>query len=420
MPVQGAVDFVYGNDIGGWIETDDGDAPVIALFAPGRRVDCELGGIRSDSGQHRPRRQFRARLESAIDLTLLADGALYVACEQDGGWQRLPVWNALTGGAAIDRLPLDSLEQGISFASYEARTALTHAVRSVPTWRRLDQRKRAAIVTYANDSGGWFPYFHRYYAGLFGADSIYVLTPRPKAFAGYELGGVISFGGSPFDNDARTEFASNIAAGLLAYYQWTAVPDVDEFITAHPASGKSLAELLDTAQVDILTCRGYDVVQDEGEGDFDCDRDILSQRRWGVLNSALCKPLFARVPTRWGIGYHFTDQAPYFPRPDAAAVVLHLKFACRTMRRDVARIVAETSYERSSTAEYAQQSVTRLGHPLSDIRPDPKRISHDIEAMFEDFRKRFLAEIIFERRSGMWLREHFFEEYLTDLHALTQ
>jgi len=419
MSASGAVDFLYANEVGGWIETDGNTPPRIALFGPGRRVDCELGGFRSDGGP-RPRREFRVKLPSDIDVGLLADGTLYVAREQDGAWQRLPIWHALTGAAALNGLPLASLDQGMTFATYEARTSIAKAVQSVPTWRRLGSRKCAAIVTYANDSGGWFPYFHRHYAELFGADSIYVLTPKPKAFAGFELGGVVSFGGSAFDNDARAEFTSNFCTGLLAYHQWVAVPDVDEFIVAHPGSGRSIVDILDTSQSDVITCRGYDVIQDADEGDFDGEQGILSQRRWGVLNSALCKPLFARVPTRWSIGYHFTDKVPYLPDAGDAAVVLHLKFACRQMRRAVAEIVAGTSYARSSTQDYARQSLERLGHPLMDAQDEPRRMSHDGEALFQDFRKRFLSGMAFERRTGVWQRPHFFEPYLTDLRALSK
>ncbi len=415
MPINGAVDFLSDREIRGWIDIDDNSSFDIAAHIDGDQVNCTLGTIRADGGPGKTRRAFSVISPRPISATELADGTVYVACRKDATWTPLPVWHAIKTAAAIDSVPLTGLQPGLAFAGEPIRTAIEHAVTSVPAWRPLSGKKLAAIVTYAHDSSAWFPYFYRYYANIFGSDRIHIVTPNPQSFSGYELGGLIGLPGFPYDDDALARFMSNMCAGLLAYYKWVAVLDVDEIVIPHPASGKGLIELLENTTADTLVSRGYDVIQDQDEPPFDLTNDVLAQRSWGVPNSAMCKPHFVSTPVRWSAGFHYTNYKPRFPDQENATITLHLKYACAHVRERLLATVQTVDYERAFIADYALNSVRRESHPLFIAHTDPARIFDDVEGVFSRFAEKFLSRVRFDRHRGVWHGAHVQESHLVNL-----
>jgi hypothetical protein len=118
-----------------------------------------------------------------------------------------------------------------------------------------NKRDPLCVVTYAQDAGAWFPYFYRYYSTIIGPQALYVITPKPTQFIGYQLGGLISAANLQFDNIARAYLQSALATGLHAYYEWSLVCDVDEFIMPYPGSGQGFLEALAASKEDILLSR---------------------------------------------------------------------------------------------------------------------------------------------------------------------
>ena len=266
-------------------------------------------------------------------------------------------------------------------------------------------------------AGGWFPYFHDYYARAIGAGTIFVITPAPDEFAAYDLLGVLSVEGFPYDDNSRSPLVSGVAQGLLALFEWTIVCDVDEIIIPHPFGGNTFLDELSRTKVPVSISRGLDIIQGPGDAEFDMSVGVLEQRRHAAFNSALCKPHFARVPTRWGPGYHFADYNPQFEPEGQGFITLHLKWASSATRQKVAEIVQGIEYADSMIGEYSVKSVTRPGHPLAGRLGEA--IAFGGEA-YRDYERRHLANFHFDDVSKLWKGKHFVGEVPIDLEPLRE
>jgi hypothetical protein len=220
------------------------------------------------------------------------------------------------------------------------------------------ERGKLCVVTYANDATAWFPYFYKHYVELVGPHGIYVVTPAPQLFEQYSLGGLITASNLQFDDRARAFLMSHLVTGLHAYYTWSIVCDVDEFIVPHPESKLTFLEILDSSKQGIMISRGLDILQAEGEPDFDLTQPILPQRRYAVPNTAICKPHLSSVPVIYSGGFHYCQEKVNFSGPREGFLTLHLKWACGKMRNAVAEAVRKTVYSNKETADYALRSVS--------------------------------------------------------------
>lgn len=278
-----------------------------------------------------------------------------------------------------------------------------------------NERGLACVITYAQNSDAWFPYFYEYYSKIVGPFAIYVVTPKPSLFISYELGGVISAENLQFDDIARAYLISSLATGFQAYYKWSLVCDVDEFIAPYPGSGQSLLQVLAASQDDVLIARGFDILQTSGDADFDMSRPILEQRRFAVPNTAICKPHLSRVPIQYSSGYHYCQKRLDFPPPGAGLVTLHLKWACRVMRGAVARAVKETVYASQETAAYASDSVApEVQHPMATDTMVRQAQPLASQAML-DFEQTYRNNLTYVPTGNLWIGKHLVAPFVVDL-----
>lgn len=135
----------------------------------------------------------------------------------------------------------------------------------------------------------------------------------------------------------RRKMLRGFIAGLLCHYENVLVVDVDEILIANPASGKSLELLL--AEIDdgegYQHALGFDLVQwkDRENLPVDVDRPILSQRRFGRVNSHYCKPCVIRRDLR--MTAHRVIGGPFALNLDL--VLVHLKAFDETIFQRVQR-----------------------------------------------------------------------------------
>lgn len=293
------------------------------------------------------------------------------ASAQGWGRRRFKIFGPLRDAQSIAALDQHRLGSTFRLLPNDTKHAVRRAVEyGTRTYGGSRIKKRSAcVVTYANDSGGWFDVFYRHYCDQLGAGtSIYVVTPRPESFVDYVLGGVVGLSGFPYDDVARSQLFSGVSAGLMAYYEWVIVADVDELVLPHPAGPyQTIRERLANPHGlrEINFSLGVDLVHHDGEPVYTASELPLAQRRYGVPNSGMCKPHVCRVSTVLDIGFHYCQQAPSIPADDSGFLMLHLKYACQRRREDVAQLVANTDYTDPLIRTYSYSSVAeRLRHPM--------------------------------------------------------
>lgn len=104
----------------------------------------------------------------------------------------------------------------------------------------------------------------------------------------------------------RLDFLSAKAAELLQTYDLVIGVDADEILVVDPKLGKTLAEYLSEADIDVsISGLGVDVGQHTAEeGDISSDLPFLSQRHYARLSTRYTKPCVIAKPVRWGRGFH--------------------------------------------------------------------------------------------------------------------
>jgi len=261
-----------------------------------------------------------------------------------------------------------------------------------------------AVVAYANDANAWFPYFYSYYSGIFGESSIYIISPNPKSFVNYKLGGIVSVEGRSYCDVARSELISNVANGLKAYSEWTLVCDVDEIIVPNSVLGKSLKELIFGSTNNVIASWGLDVIQ-QGEPVFDFNKSIFQQRTIAVPNLALSKPHISRVPLRYSVGYHYCNIKTDESAMNGDLITLHLKFACAKIRAEVTTTVLKLDYADERTKDYSVNSVSDANvHPLIK-RTGVRKIGLDAPETIEFF-KQYVKNMRFDSINQIWYGQY--------------
>jgi hypothetical protein len=411
----GVIDAIRGNQISGWINKGASIDCKIEVIINGDLILGTIGDIRPDIKKYQNCYSFTATLPRPVSLSEAIDGEIRVFCVDQENRVELTFWSAITEAAFLERISSENLQQILSFLTASRREELLRGLES-PIWLQSKNKNRICVIAYANGPGAWFPYFYSHYSKLFGSENIYIIAPDSSGFDSYSIGGIITLSNAPYNDETRSQLMSRMSQGLLAYYDWTLICDVDEIIIPHPVSGMSFEEMLSMQEADSITTRGFDVLQIEEDGPFDFSKPVLTQRRWGVANSALCKPHLTRTSRRWSAGFHHSDFAPSFSPPASGFITLHLKWACNEVRAALARLVQSTTYADSSIAEYSRQSVLQERHPVfarGEILPTVALDGPEMRA----FEELFIERSQFSGRRGVWFSPHFFNRSLVDLVA---
>jgi hypothetical protein len=84
----------------------------------------------------------------------------------------------------------------------------------------------------------------------------------------------------------------------------------DEIVFPHPSINRTLVDYVDTLTKDFLFCTAYTILQDKDEADLDMTKPLLPQRKWWWREWQYNKPLLAKIPLNWTIGYHSIEEIP--------------------------------------------------------------------------------------------------------------
>ena len=170
-----------------------------------------------------------------------------------------------------------------------------------------------------------------YYGAQFGRDALYVISHGGDAGVaeiaqGCSLLTLPPAFGADFDK-LRWRLLGGMADGLRGYFDFVLVGDVDEFVVADPALGRSLCEVLAAygQRRCTLTPVGLEVVHLAGQEPLPLDGPILGARRHCVFSTAYSKPCLFNRSVRLARGGHFaTDPALVVPE---GLYLFHMRFA---------------------------------------------------------------------------------------------
>ena len=198
-------------------------------------------------------------------------------------------------------------------------------------------KKRIACLTMARDEDVFLSIWHRYYAGLFGAENLFVIDhnsvgKRPEAVLGapdlnrFRIpfdtpSGTAEDDRHAFDRE-RFRFVSNLLSALLRYYDTVIFNDADEVFLPDPAVAPDLAAYLETNDVPVLAGVGLEIFHHpDEEPAYDPARPVFAQRSHYIYRFHHSKPHILSRPCV--IGGHGSRQ-PFRLDPDL--YLMHFKY----------------------------------------------------------------------------------------------
>jgi hypothetical protein len=162
-----------------------------------------------------------------------------------------------------------------------------------------------AVLTIVHDEAVFLPIWLRYYGQFFAPEDIYVLD-HESSDGSTEVGGFVR---DPVEHD-RVDMRwlrDTIQAKqheLIDRYDVVLITDVDEIVAPDPDTG-NLGEYIDRFDKDFVNCVGYELLhQKDREPAFRPELAVLQQRHHWFPNFAYSKPVLAREPMDWHLGFH--------------------------------------------------------------------------------------------------------------------
>ena len=172
--------------------------------------------------------------------------------------------------------------------------------------------KKICALTMVRNDEFYLRKWVAYYGAEIGMENLYVFLDGkdqeiPQWCPGVNVTAVDKIPGQVVEAEkGRLDFLSAKAAELLQTYDLVIGVDADEILVVDPKLGKTLAEYLSEADIDVsISGLGVDVGQHTAEeGDISSDLPFLSQRHYARLSTRYTKPCVIAKPVRWGRGFH--------------------------------------------------------------------------------------------------------------------
>jgi hypothetical protein len=229
-------------------------------------------------------------------------------------------------------------------------------------------KRTAAVFTIVQNEPVFLPVWSRYYQRYFSRDDMFVLDhdstdPRTLA-AARELCRVPVHRAESFNHRWLRDTVVRFQAFLLQSYAQVLFVEADEIVAADPRQlPGGLAELLEEPDPDgvgFVRCTGYEILhtRQEGEAPLDWAQPVLAQRRYCRRSDLYSKPVLARRPLQWEIGFHRLQASePSLPPPDPRLLLLHLHRAdFHTCRAKTLETAARRWSAEDLAADYGYQN----------------------------------------------------------------
>lgn len=176
-------------------------------------------------------------------------------------------------------------------------------------------KRSAAVFTIQQDEPVFLPVWLRYYAKHYPCRDIYVLNHALPTDLDNFFGVVRAFGAvhvgvfndESFDHRWLLETVKRFQRFLFQSYESVLFTEVDELVM--PADGSSVYDYARRDDRPLVTVSGFNVIHYIDQPAIDWDKPLLAQRKYGYHAPRYSKPLLARRPTEWHIGFHGADGA---------------------------------------------------------------------------------------------------------------
>jgi hypothetical protein len=266
--------------------------------------------------------------------------------------------------------------------------------------------KPLAAVTMVYQDYAMLERWYDYYARQIGPENLFVFShgndPRHRQIAAEAnvLNAPRDTSMSKFDR-RRWRMLSHFASGMLNFYNWAIVSDVDEIVLVDPKSAGSLVALLERKYADAQSApvsispfalNLVHVPEQEPEP-LERERPILSRRRYYAPSRVYSKPCLVRAPVTFGPGGHRNNLGRRYLSSDL--YLLHLKFHdCAAMReragwqseaiRQAATQNQQMAAGHSWNETLAQYEAVRA---KTDLGPEDIEVPHIRQAMLRQTEK---------------------------------
>lgn len=192
----------------------------------------------------------------------------------------------------------------------------------------------AAVMTMVKDDHFQLQRWVNHYGGLFGRQALYVLNHggSPEVARIAQGCNVIRIppGYDAKFNSKRAHILSTFSSGLLKFFDFVIVVDVDEFIVVDPESGLDLKAFLGRRKRDIvITPIGLEVIHRPAVEPEPIANRILAVRRHVRYSSFYCKPCILGRPVKLSRGGHYSSDPEL--RLFRNLYLFHMKYCDRAM-----------------------------------------------------------------------------------------
>lgn len=260
-------------------------------------------------------------------------------------------------------------------------------------------KKPAGAVTMAYQDHFFLERWVDYYGRQFGREHLYILShggdPEHRRIA--EGANVIALPRDPTLfrlTRRRWMLKSSFASGMLRYYNWIIVGDVDEIVIVDPDVAPDLVTYLgrytNAKSTPASLCPfGVEMIHNpEAERDPILPGEpILSRRRVFRANANYAKPCVIRKETMFTIGGHANNHQPRVLDPHL--YLLHLRFV--DYQTSVARLESRREMRQLMTAGNEEAKGTgHWGKNLDDFKRLSQGVATREDAELPDFRKKMV------------------------------
>lgn len=210
-------------------------------------------------------------------------------------------------------------------------------------------KKMLGVVTMLYEDYFFLERWYEYYSKQVGAENLYVFShgndPKHREIAKNANVMNLPRDVSMFKFDRRRwRMMSHLASGLLDYYNWMIVTDVDEIVVVDPNAAPTLVDYIlenyDAPGVNLknISPLGLELIHLPEEEPLAIEKNetILSQRRIFRPNANYSKPCLVAAPAVFGPGGHRNNLGRRHLSDDL--YLLHLKFFDLSTMESVAKI----------------------------------------------------------------------------------
>lgn len=296
----------------------------------------------------------------------------------------------------------------------------------------MTRKRRYAALTMVRDEDFFLRIWHRYYAGQFGVENLFIIDHNSQEIPPRQVVGdgptilrlpvtnpvVDPSGTDRLFDDERFRFVSKQIDALLHYYDCVIFNDADEIFVVDGA-GVGLRDYLDSLPViGHRAGMGTEVFHDpQTEAPYDPERGVFEQRRHFRYRFLFCKPWVVAVPGREIFGHG--AQEGFHLDPNLVLIHMHNLDLDQLMHRRKQRLQAFAEGRgglRSRWKDHTPKARRQVQNFANlDVMPDDMPHAELLEEIFPGYREKLFDTASFDRVSGGKRRIVMVEQFVTEM-----